>query len=481
MTGDGAAHILAHAFGERYELPIPLLGYVLGGAAVVAASFALVIRTQVRDRPVDAVDRTAVRRVPWTAGIPGVVILGLLCWAGLDGTQEVSENILPTLFWVYLWVVVPILCAIIGDFTSGSNPFGFLAQLGERLRGSRAPLGWPRWLGWWPAVLLVAGTTLAELVFNESATLPRFIAWMLIGYSVLCVLMGAVFGAQAWREHGELWSVLFSMWGRLGWFRFGAPGRNRFAGGLEVPIERSPSRIVFVLMLLVSISYDGILSTPQWTRFEARHVELGEEHKQEVIRSAGFVLLVLALLVVVWLFAVAVARAGGRPSIAETLSGLLPSMVPIAFGYEIAHYLQYVLVNGQLMLPLLGAPGGENTNLHLPYPFIDDYEVHTSFLPNGFYWYVDVIVIVAVHVIAVVLAHDFLGRTEGSPQRARRAEYPWIVAMIAYTSLSLWLLAQPLTEEHHDEGEEHEAARTSLYVNTPSTTLERGGEGIQGW
>jgi hypothetical protein len=138
--------------------------------------------------------------------------------------------------------------------------------------------------------------------------------------------------------------------------------------------------------------------------------------------------------------------AGRRASVTRTFTGLLPSLVPIAFGYLLAHYLQYVLINGQLILPLLGAPGGESTNLHLPYPFNDSYEVHTHFLPNGFYWYLDVVVIVAVHIVAVVLAHDFLGRTEGSPALARRAEYPWIVAMIAYTSLSLWLLAQPLTE-----------------------------------
>jgi hypothetical protein len=122
-------------------------------------------------------------------------------------------------------------------------------------------------------------------------------------------------------------------------------------------------------------------------------------------------------------------------------------MVPIAFGYLLAHYLQYALINGQLIVPLLGAPGGEATNLHLPYPFNDSYEVHAHCLPNGFYWYIDVIYIVGVHIIAVVLAHDFLGRTEGSPQLARRAEYPRIIAMIGYTSLSLWLLAQPLTKK----------------------------------
>jgi hypothetical protein len=443
---DGPLRILAHAFGERYELPIPILAYTLGGGAVVAASFLLIVRTQVRERPVDATDRTWVRRVPVTAGIPGVIIVGLLCWAGLAGSQEIPENILPTLFWVYLWVIVPLLCGLIGDFTSGSNPFGFLAQVGEALRGPKALIRWPRWLGWWPAVLLAGAGTLAELVFNQAATLPRFLAWMLISYSALCVLMGYLFGAEPWRERGELLTVLFNTWGRLGWFRFGAPGRNRFAGGLETPIERSPSRVIFVLLLLVSISYDGILSTPQWNNFEQRFIKLGELHKQELLRSLAFVALILILLIVFSVFAWAVAKAGRRASVGETLSGLLPSLIPIAFGYLLAHYLQYVLINGQLILPLLGAPGGSGTNLHLPYPFNDSYEVHAHFLPNAFYWYVDVVVIVGVHIIAVVLAHDFLGRTEGSPKLARRAEYPWIIAMIAYTSLSLWLLAQGLVK-----------------------------------
>jgi hypothetical protein len=203
---------------------------------------------------------------------------------------------------------------------------------------------------------------------------------------------------------------------------------------------------VFVLLLLASISYDGILSTPQWARFERRIVSVGDLHAQQLLRSVAFVVLIGVLYLVFWLFALAVAYAGRHRSVQATMSGLLPSLVPIAFGYLLAHYLQYILINGQLILPLLGAPGGAGTNLHLPYPFSDSYEVHTHFLPNGFYWYLDVIVIVTVHIVAVVLAHRYLARTQPSPELARRAEYPWIVAMVAYTSLSLWLLAQPLTE-----------------------------------
>jgi hypothetical protein len=46
-----------------------------------------------------------------------------------------------------------------------------------------------------------------------------------------------------------------------------APGRRGFGDGLEVPFGVAPSRVVFVL--LVSVTFDGLLSTPQWGRFTA--------------------------------------------------------------------------------------------------------------------------------------------------------------------------------------------------------------------
>ncbi|HEY8302266.1 MAG TPA: hypothetical protein VIG48_10230 [Jatrophihabitans sp.] len=436
---------LAHAFGERIELPIPVLAFVLGGAAVVAVSFAVVLPTGVKPAPDEAPDTVSARRVSMLAGVVGVILLAALCWAGFTGVQDIPENILPTAFWVYVWVVLPLASGLIGDFTSGVNPYGFLAQLGERI-GPRART-WPKQLGWWPAVVLLALGTLAELIFNKTTTLPAVIAWMLVGYAAYCLLMGAVFGARAFREHGELFTVLFSTWGRLGYYRFGAPGRRGIAGGLEAPFQRSVSRTVFVLMLLVSISFDGILATPQWAKFENAHIAFGDLHAQELFRTVAFLVLTLVIYGVFLIFSYAVARAGGlQRNVGDTFAHLLPSLVPIAFGYLLAHYLQYVLINGQLLLPLLGAPGGTGTNLHLPYPFNDSYEVNTTFLPNSFYWYVDVLVIVGVHILAVVLAHRSLARVSSTERTARRAEYPWIVAMVAYTALSLWLLAQPLAQ-----------------------------------
>jgi hypothetical protein len=132
----------------------------------------------------------------------------------------------------------------------------------------------------------------------------------------------------------------------------------------------------------------------------------------------------------------------------HALTGLLPSLLPIAYGYLLAHYLQYVLINGQLLLPLLGDPVGlESWPLHLPYPFNDDYQVATGVMPTSVVWYVQIVVIVLAHVVAVVLAHRHLATRTPAVREARRSEWPWLVAMVGYTMLSLWLLAQPLVEQ----------------------------------
>jgi len=55
--------------------------------------------------------------------------------------------------------------------------------------------------------------------------------------------------------------------------------------------------------------------------------------------------------------------------------------------------------------------------------------------------------IIGVHIAAVVLAHGYLGRVARTERQGRRAEWPWIAAMVGYTMTSLWLLAQPIVQE----------------------------------
>jgi hypothetical protein len=108
--------------------------------------------------------------------------------------------------------------------------------------------------------------------------------------------------------------------------------------------------------------------------------------------------------------------------------------------------MQYILINGQLIIPLLGDPLGTGHSF-LPYPFNDDYEVNTSIMPISVVWYFQIVVIILAHIVAVLLAHRYLVIRSEETSLARRAEWPWLVAMVGYTMVSLWLLAQPLVAE----------------------------------
>ncbi|GAC1322708.1 MAG: hypothetical protein NVSMB13_01550 [Mycobacteriales bacterium] len=464
---------LAHAFGQRYELPIPLLLFLLGGAGVVLLSFVLVLPRAVAAAESGATssDRTRLRPLSPFAATLSLVVLALLVVAGLVGSQTVSENIVPTVCWLLVWIAVPLSCGLLGDWTRAVNPFAALATLTDspRLRrivlGRQEPVRWPDALGWWPAVGLFFVLACGELIYNRTATLPRVTAVGLLGYALVAAFLGLLFG-RPWRERGEVFTVLFDTWGRLGYFRFGAPGRRRYAGGLVVPFEATPSRMAFVLLLLVSVSFDGLLATPTWTRFTRglpRGVRPGSTGLAS-LTTVAFVLLALLTCLVFGAFAVAVARAGAHrvgPKVA--LAGLLPSLLPIAFGYLLAHNVQYLLVNAQLLFPLIGNPIGKPSwPIHLPNPFNDSFEVHVRLLPSAAYWYIAMVVIVAVHVVAVVLAHRHLGRATADERRARRSEYPWVAAMVAYTMLSLWLLAQPLVQEK--AGDSTPAALSTTWV-----------------
>jgi hypothetical protein len=60
-------------------------------------------------------------------------------------------------------------------------------------------------------------------------------------------------------------------------------------------------------------------------------------------------------------------------------------------------------------------------------------------------WYVAIAVIVGGHVVAVHLAHTQALRLFPDRVEALRSQTPLVALMIAYTMLSLWILAQPIT------------------------------------
>jgi hypothetical protein len=458
IGGDGIAGflpIVGHAFGKRYDLPVPLWLFVFGGALVVFVSFLLVLPRAVApasEAESALEDATPLHRpapVRWTVAF--LLLVGLIV-CGLIGSQSVAENILPTFFWLAVWVATPISCGIIGDWTRAVNPFAGLARLVDRpslrrsLIADERVIAWPRRLAWWPAVALFFVVACGELIYNGAATMPAFTAVGLVIYALVSAVAGLLFGAEAWLGRGELFSVLFATWGRLGWFRFGALGRRGFGGGLRAPFANDVSRINFVLLLLVSVSFDGLLATDAWKTIRVQVSLTGVAF--ELFETAAFAFLVLVAWCLFGGFSALVRRAGEiRRSTVDVLSGLLPSLLPIAFGYLVAHNAEYIAINGQLFIPLLGNPAGLQGVKLLPAPFNDSYVINPNLLPSSVVWYLQVVLIIFVHIAAVILAHRYLSRAARSQARSKRSEWPWIVAMVGYTMTSLWLLAQPLVQE----------------------------------
>ncbi|HJY79481.1 MAG TPA: hypothetical protein VKK81_00120 [Candidatus Binatia bacterium] len=431
--------IFLHAFGTRYYLPAPLFLYLIGAGAVVFVSFLLVLPRRVHREESALIDiAPASAGVSWPGWVLGAIAC-LLVAAGIWGSQVPGENILPTAFWLVFWVACPISIAIIGNYWPYISPLNVIAWTA----GRRARTQYPRSWGFWPAVVLLFVFGSLELIFNAFTTLPIVTAFIMVGYAVLTAVMAAMFGAEAWIQRGELFSVLFATWGRLGWFRFKSPGRNGFLGGLVHPFEPGPDRLAFVLLMLISVSFDGLLATPAWKSAKlALPGILKATSAYDALLVIVFVLLGAFIWSLFFSFAAAV-RAVGRleGSSMAVLAGLLPSLVPISFGYLLAHNLDYLSINGQLLLPLLSDPTGSG---YLNLFGGADYEVNKDLLPTVVIWYWEIALIIAVHVAAVILAHRYASQKARTIVLGRRAEWPWIGAMVSYTMSSLWLLAQPL-------------------------------------
>ena len=74
------------------------------------------------------------------------------------------------------------------------------------------------------------------------------------------------------------------------------------------------------------------------------------------------------------------------------------------------------------------------------------YRVAVGVVGARFAWYTAVIVIVLGHVLAMYVAHRLALERFAERQTARRSQYPLAALMVAYTMLSLWILAQPIVE-----------------------------------
>ncbi|HZP68855.1 MAG TPA: hypothetical protein VFB29_02825 [Pseudolabrys sp.] len=460
----------AHGFGQRYDLPLPLSLYLYGTAAVVIVTFAavgLLVRqkTETRRRPSRHLQ----------AGLavhPGIILLlklvatGLFVVtvaAGFAGDQSPYRNVAPTMVWIIVWVGVAYVSAFVGDIWALINPwraiFDAAAWIGRRIGRSEFPyrLPYPASLGVWPSVALLLAFSWIELVYPAPAV-PSHIACLAAGYSVLTWAGMVLFGRDTWLRHGEVFSVFFGTFARFApvAMQAGRPPRlilRPFGAGLLDNRNASPSMTAFVLLLLATVLYDGLLNTPEWSILEnaiGAQVHGPGELGVVAVRSAGLLVFWLLFLGAYTVVAAMMSAAAGGPPPRAIAQRFALTLVPIAIGYHVAHYLVFLLVQGQYIVPLMSDPFGWGWDLF----GTAGYRVDIGIVGARFAWYTAVIAVLIGHMVAVCLAHRVAMREFGPRRAGIRSQVPLTALMVIFTFVSLSILAEPIVERR-------EAARPS--------------------
>ena len=456
LGGDAFAHALA----QRYDLPLPLGYFLAAAAAAIAVSFAiLALFWRHGGEPTQSIDHTILRGTipnPIVASLQILVLaaLALVVAAGMFGDQRTFKNIAPVAVWVIWWVGFGIFSALIGNIWALINPwstfFGFAEALARRwAKGLSLRWPYPRRLGAWPACALFLLFAWIELV-APGRDVPRNIAVAILIYSGFTWAGFVVFGRDVWLKNGEVFSVVFGLIGRFAPLEFTRGGQWRvglrpIASGLLTRAPLKPSMTAFVLLMLGTVTVDGLLETPPWVAL----VEWFLTNRGGVDNPAAYAALQTALLVggpllLAGLYLAVVAlMAGIARSNAAALAGMFVlSLVPIAIAYHLAHYFSMLMVAGQFIIPLASDPFGYGWDLF----GTRLYRIDIGVVDAKFIWYLSVVAIVTGHIVAVWVAHVTAGTLFRDASIARRSQYPMLVLMVAYTTLSLWILAQPIVE-----------------------------------
>jgi hypothetical protein len=473
----------AHALGQTFRLPVPLALYLAGAGIAVAASFvvtALVARTTPEGPP--RYPALPIPRLPARVLSGVLAVLGLAAWYGAIIVGYVVGDISPlpaVIFWVGFWVALPIVAVTIGNPWPSLSPFrttlGIMEVIGRLFRIERldAGLRYPTGLARWPAVLLLAVALWAELILPGSQQAWR-VSTLMIGYTVLTLSGMLLFGRLAWLRNAELFEVLLGWFGRIGPLgrrtadpsvcggcdercdarrcidcpecaAAAEPGERRtelrpWIAGLTEVSRAGFSDAAFIVLALAGVTFDGLAETA----FGGTILNLflpwaiqtfGPSENAFTVAGLASLGSVYAAFVVVFGIAIALTRRIARSPgarLSTTVGTYAATLLPIAGGYLIAHYLTLVM-QGAAWLPDLLL----NPRLGVA-PQLD-------WLPISFVWYLSVGAIVVGHIAAIVLAHRLALRD--APDRAVVTGLPLVALMIGYTVFSLWIIAQPIVIE----------------------------------
>lgn len=362
-------------------------------------------------------------------GLFSVGVLALVVGSGLFGPEEPLRNFAILVVWAGWWVGFTMSVYGVGNTWPVFNPWRALAAALPRL----SMRTYPARLGAWPGVVGLLGMVWLEVV-SPVADDSRLLVLLVLGYTVVTLAGAAVYGVGTWFGTVDPISRVFRCYGRMAPFQRTGDGielRLPTTALAEHRVSDEPGRAAFVIALLWVTTYDGLVATPVWETAIRPLVEVGIPPLviYFVAIVAGFALFYSA-------YDLAARKSrettGSFVSTDYVMEYFAPSLIPIAAGYHVAHFLAYFLN----LAPVLVAVGLD--------PFSPPTEVLLVVVPDWFGIFRMSFVLLG-HLLAIWAAHALAFELFPGVLRPIRSQYPFIVAMVFYTMTSMWVIIQPFT------------------------------------
>ncbi|TMK56018.1 MAG: fenitrothion hydrolase [Actinobacteria bacterium] len=451
----------AHALASRQDLPVPAWLFAWGASIVLIVSFFALSAgwreprfEQPHSRPFAAGLSRALLSLPAQilCGAIGVFLFGFAIYAGLEGTVAPDRNFALTFIFVTCWLGFPFFSAIFGDLFRPFNPWraigravgaGFRAIAGQRA----AHLAYPERLGRWPAAIGLLAVVWLEVIYGSGGAIldPHVAARAACVYTAYALAMMALFGAEEWCDRGEVFSVYFGMFGRLGIFgsRDGRLERRR-PFSAATTWATVPGSAALVLASIATTSYDGASEGAFADFIEtgigwAEDIGLGVTASIRLTDTVFMLLTFAGVSLVYWLGVRGMRTVPGAPSLAKLRTGFAHTLIPIALAYLVAHYFSLFVFQEQAQFTyLLSDPlGTGTTDLFGTASSGVDYTVLTA---NAI-WYVQVGALIVGHVLGLMLAHDRALVYWPDYRKATASQYWMLAVMVAFTCFGLYLLS----------------------------------------
>ncbi|MEY8829931.1 hypothetical protein AB9K34_16210 [Sedimentitalea sp. XS_ASV28] len=440
----------AHAAEQGFVLLLPTDIYISAGVACVVMTVVLltVLPAPVLRglfRPFDLWRRRRAPAARLLTSSASFLILCALVWLGLSGPRDPLTNPLPLMIWTVWWIALVTVQGLFGDLWRWIDPWHGPVALSRWALWRGPALRLPVQLGYSGAILTYLGfviVLLADPAPSDPARLARYVG----GYWLFTYVALLLFGPR-WALRGEGIAMLMRCYAAVG--LFGRRGRW-FATGLfgwQAMRRRAPGfgAAIFMLVILGCGSFDGLNETFWWLDLMGINpLEFPGRTAVVAQNTAGLIVANLALIVAYGLSVrMGLALAGADMSWRQAFCIYAPSILPIALGYHVGHYLTSLLVNGQYALAALNDPLARGDSL---------LGMATFYVTTGFFntqdsvrliWLCQAAAVVAGHVLAILMAHLIALNHHGSARRAMLSQLPLAGFMVLYTLFGLWLLAAP--------------------------------------